>query len=86
MAGRIAVEDGLEHVHEALRREGFEVTKITEGTMSHVSAAVVTGLSSNVLGDHRTQGNPFPVIEAAGMTAEEVVAAVQRRMQAAGGH
>jgi hypothetical protein len=80
MRGRIAVEGGLSNVEQALRKEGFEVTKLTQGTMANVDAAVITGMSNNVLGIHDTHGNKFPVIEAAGMTAQEVVNLVQNRI------
>lgn len=80
MGVRIAVEDGLENVEQALRREGFEITKITSGTMANVDAAIVTGMSNNFMGIHTTNGNKFPVIEAAGMTAHEIVQMVQQRI------
>ncbi|HEY3363741.1 MAG TPA: YkuS family protein [Symbiobacteriaceae bacterium] len=80
MARRIAVEDGLDNVREALRHEGFEVTKITQGTMANVDAAVITGMSNNFLGVHDTDGNKFPVIEASGMSARDVVDQIQSRL------
>ncbi len=79
MAQRIAVEDGLENVKDALRRNGFEITKMTNGTMTNVAAAVVTGMSDNFMGIHDTNGNKFPVIACNGMTADEVVRMVQDR-------
>lgn len=79
MAIRVAVEEGLDNVKQALRQEGFEVTKLMDGTMRNVDAAVITGMSNNFLGIHDTQGNKFPVIEAAGMTAKEIVEQVRTR-------
>jgi hypothetical protein len=79
VAKRIAVEDGLTPVAQALRDAGFQVTKLTQGTMANVDAAVVTGMSNNFLGVADTRGNQFPVIEAHGMTAREVVEAVRAR-------
>jgi len=79
MALRVAVEDGLDNVERALRDHGFEVAKLTTGTMTRVDAAVITGMSNNFLGAHDTRGNKFPVIEAAGMTAEEIVRMVKSR-------
>lgn len=81
MARRIAVEDGLLNVEQALRKEGFEVTKLTRGTMTHVDAAVVTGMSEDFLGIADTN-NKFPVVEANGMTAQEVVNSLQARFDA----
>ncbi|MFZ5814924.1 MAG: YkuS family protein [Bacillota bacterium] len=76
----IAVEDGLDQVERALRQEGFEITKLTPGAMSaKVDAAVVTGMSDNFMGIHDTNGNKFPVIDASGKTADEVVRQVRDR-------
>lgn len=75
---RIAVEGGLDQVERALRQEGFEITKLTPGAMK-VDAAVVTGMSDNFMGIHDTNGNKFPVIDAAGKTADEIVRQVKDR-------
>lgn len=75
---RVAVEEGLENVKQALEREGISVTKLTQG-MRDIDAAVVTGLSSNVMGVYETNGNRFPIIEAAGRTAEEILSLLQSR-------
>lgn len=77
MTRRIAVQDGLDNVRQALRASGFEITKLTEGTMSNVDGAVVTGMSINFLGDSDTQGNKFPVINAEGKTAQEIINSLQ---------
>lgn len=82
MARRIAVEEGLSNVREALQAGGFEVTKMTSGTMNQADAVVVTGLSSNALGIHDTQGNKIPVIQAEGLTADEVVRQISQRLEA----
>lgn len=79
MTKRVAVEDGLDNVKQALRAQGFEVTKLTQGQMTNVDAAVVSGMSNNFMGFHDTRGNKFPVIEAAGMTAQEIVRRIQDR-------
>lgn len=76
---RIAVEDGLDQVERALRQEGFEITKITPGAMTRVDAAVVSGMSNNFMGIHDTNGNKFPVIDAVGKTADEIVRQVKDR-------
>jgi len=76
---RVAVQKGLEHVKQALRSEGFEITELTSGSMPDVDAAVVTGMSNNFMGIHDTDGNRFPVIDATGMTAEEIVQQVRER-------
>ena len=76
---RIAVEDGLSHIREALQAEVYVVTKLSPGRMEGVSAAVVTGLSNNFMGIHDTNGNRFPVIDATGMTVDEVIRQVKER-------
>lgn len=77
----IAVEDGLDQVERALRQEGFEITKLTPGAMpARVDAAVVTGMSNNFMGIHDTNGNKFPVVDAAGKTADEIVRQIRDRM------
>ncbi|MFB5084432.1 YkuS family protein [Symbiobacterium thermophilum] len=76
---RIAVQDGLENVKQALRAEGYQVTRLTPGSMEGVGAAVVTGLSNNFMGIHDTDGNLFPVIDATGKTVEEIVRQVKER-------
>lgn len=76
---RVAVEDGLDNVKHALRQEGYQIVKLSPGTMDGVGAAVVTGMSNNFMGIHDTNGNRFPVIDASGMTADEVVRQVKER-------
>lgn len=76
----VAVEDGLDQVKQALRQEGFEITKLTPGTMSpRIDAAVVTGMSNDFMGVNDTNGNQFPVINAAGKTTDEVVRQLRDR-------
>jgi len=77
MAKRIAVEEGLTNVVQALQEEGFEVTRLNEGRLSDVAAAVVSGMSNNFMGIADTDGNQMPVIDAAGRTAEEIVESVR---------
>lgn len=78
-ARRVAVEDGLENVEQALRQQGIEVTKFTGGTQNNVDAAVITGMSNNFMGYADTHGNKFPIVEANGLTAQEVVNTLQER-------
>lgn len=74
----IAVSDDLTNVKETLERAGYKTTKITLGTMTNVAACVISGLDTNYLGIHDTQDNKFPVIDAAGMSAEDVLKAIQQ--------
>jgi hypothetical protein len=77
----IAVDDDLTNVKETLERAGYKTTKITLGTMTNVAACVVSGLDSNYLGFHDTQNNKFSVIDAAGMSAEDVLEALREHEQ-----
>jgi hypothetical protein len=76
---RIAVQEGLENLKHALKQEGFEIAPLTSGSMQNVAAAVVTGMSNNFMGIHDTDGNKFPVIQAAGKTTEEIIQQVRNR-------
>jgi len=76
---RVAVEDGLDNVRQALRQEGYQIVNLSPGTMAGVGAAVVSGMSNNFMGIHDTNGNRFPVIEASGKTADEIVRQVKDR-------
>ncbi|MDF2626398.1 MAG: hypothetical protein K0R39_229 [Symbiobacteriaceae bacterium] len=79
VARRIAVQDGLTPVEQELRSRGFQVTKFTNGTMSNVDGAVVTGMSNNVMGIADTNGNKFPIVEANGLTAIEICDSLEAR-------
>lgn len=79
MARRIAVQEGLTPVEDALRARGFQVTKFTNGTMQNVDGAVVTGMSNNFMGFADTNGNKFPIVEANGLSANEVVDSLETR-------
>jgi hypothetical protein len=79
LAKRVAVEDTLSDVKRALKAQGFDVTKLTNGQMTQVDCAVISGQSENLMGIQDTNGNKFPVIDCRGMTAQEVVSLVQSR-------
>jgi len=81
VARRIAVQSGLTNVESALKARGFEITKFTNGTMSNVDGAVVTGMSNNFMGIADTNGNKFPIVEANGLTADEIVNSLQERFR-----
>lgn len=80
--GIVAVSDELDPVADALRRRGYRVVRLHEadrdGERDHLLAVVVSGRSDDVAGIQTTR-TAAPVIDAAGMTAEEVVELVERR-------
>jgi len=76
---RVAVEETLTHVGQALRAGGFEVVPLREDVLTQVDAVVLSGQDPNVMGmaDRQTEAS---VINAHGLTAEEVVQAVRERI------
>ncbi len=81
MGHRIAVSEGLAPVEDALAEAGYQVVKLEEGAT--YDAAVVSGADDNMLGrqERRTTG---PVVNAEGLTAEQVVARLRRELQPPG--
>jgi hypothetical protein len=82
MANRVAVQDGLENVERALREQGFEVTNMQTAGLTDVCAIVVTGMHDRIMGITDLPDQAAPVIQAAGLTADEVVRIVQDRAAA----
>ncbi|MHB1404990.1 MAG: YkuS family protein [Desulfitobacteriaceae bacterium] len=78
MYKKIAVEDGLTHVTQALQAAGFQTTALDDQSLYNVQALVVKGDSV----DMAPEGNlRVPVINAAGRTADEVVDVVRDRLE-----
>lgn len=78
---KIGVEHQLQNVQQALREKGYEVVNLAkESDVQGCDACVVSGLDSNVMGMHDTviEG---PVIEARGLSAEEVCQQVEQHLQ-----
>ena len=80
MAGRIAVADGLRPVRECLRAAGFEVVSTSGGIPEDVQAIVLSGLDDNLLG-RQDVVRRVPIVNADGMTPEQVAGEVHRRLQ-----
>ncbi|MDR7075483.1 glutamine amidotransferase PdxT [Neobacillus niacini] len=78
---KIGVEGSLTDVQEALREKGHDVIELKqESDAQNCDCCVVTGLDSNVMGmqDTLTKGS---VIEAHGMSADEVCQQVESRLR-----
>lgn len=78
---KIGVEQSLTNIQQALRDKGYEVVDLLqESDAKDCSCCVITGLDSNVMGmsDTFTAG---PVIEAHGLTADEVCSQVEDRIR-----
>lgn len=79
MQRKIAVEEGLGSVRAYLEENGYETTTL-HGDQKQAAVIVVSGLDTNPLGDTTTTSRT-PVVSAAGLSAEEVLAEVERRLQ-----
>jgi hypothetical protein len=81
MSKRIGVEQSLTNVSDALRSKGYDVVELRqEKDASGCDCCVITGQDQNVMGIQNvvTQGS---VLNAHGMSAEEVCQAVDSRFQ-----
>jgi len=72
MALRVAIEDGLSNVRQAVEARGWEAVPLSEAKAARVDAVVCTGQDDDILGDETIRIN-VPVIQAQGLTAEEVL-------------
>lgn len=78
---KIAVEQSLTQVQQALQERGHEVVQLQqEQDAQNCDCCVITGQDANVMGmqDAVTKA---PVIDAHGMSADEVCDAVESRLQ-----
>lgn len=79
---KIAVQKGLTPVQEYLTERGYEVETIdfdafTKAQTEEYDAIVITGMYTNFLGLETTATN-VPVIDATGMTPEEIYEQIER--------
>lgn len=79
MPGKIAVDQKLANVRQRLEERGYQTTNLKQG-VTGAEVIVVSGTDSNVLGDESIVFD-VPVIEAAGLTADEVLDEVERYLQ-----
>lgn len=77
---KIGVEQSLTDVQQALQEKGFEVIQLKqEKDANGCDCCVVTGQDSNVMGIANTVIKG-PVIEASGLTAEQICQEVENRI------
>lgn len=77
---KIGVEQSLTNVSDALRSKGYEVIPLSnESDVKDVDCCVVTGMDSNIMGI-QTTSTEVPVIEASGLSAEEVCQKVESKL------
>ncbi|MDP5272629.1 YkuS family protein [Chengkuizengella axinellae] len=69
---RVAVEENLSNVKQALENEGHDVVNLEENNMQNCQCCVITGQDQNMMGmaDTHTQAS---IINADGLSANEVV-------------
>lgn len=78
MYKKIAVEDGLTNVTQALQAAGFQTSSLEGQTLYNVQAVVVKGDGTDIFApDPRFK---IPVINAAGRSAEEIVDVLKDRL------
>jgi hypothetical protein len=78
---KVGVEQSLTNIQQALKDKGYDVVELKqESDAQNCDCCVVTGLDSNVMGmsDTVTKGS---VIDANGMSADEVCRQVESRLQ-----
>jgi hypothetical protein len=81
---KIAVQEGLDRVGRYLSDKGYEVDTIgfdavTKATQNTYDAIVISGMSKDFMGISDT-ATRAPVIDASGMTEEEVYKQIQSRV------
>lgn len=78
---KIGVEGSLTNVQQALREKGYDVVELKqESDAQNCDCCVVTGADSNVMGIQDTSAKGS-VIDANGLSAEEVCQQVESRLQ-----
>jgi hypothetical protein len=75
---KVAVENGLSDVKDALQSNGYEVVSIDQ--VGEAACAVITGEDHNMMGMANTQ-TKASVIQADGLSANEIVDQVKQRIQ-----
>jgi glutamine amidotransferase PdxT len=78
---KVGVEQSLTNIQQALREKGHEVVELKrESDAQNCDCYVITGLDSNMMGMQDTF-TKSSVIDANGMSADEVCQQVENRLQ-----
>ncbi|MTI80680.1 MAG: YkuS family protein [Firmicutes bacterium] len=75
---KIAVEDSLSDIKQALQEQGYQVVSPQEG--QDAVAVIVTGMDENTMGMMGITALA-PVIEARGMTANQILEQVENKVK-----
>lgn len=76
----IAVEENLPQISEYLRGSGFQTVNTTDANVKRAAAVVISGADKDVLGMEAVVTGA-PVINARGLTPEEVLQMLNSRMR-----
>lgn len=76
---RVAIEDSLQQVKEYLQGKGYEVTNLNQQN-NNVDAIVISGQDEDMLGIQDISTNA-PVIDARGLTAEDIYQQLANRLK-----
>lgn len=77
---KIGVEQSLTNVQQALQDKGYDVVPLLkESDVKNCDCCVVTGIDSNIMGIQNVMMEGS-VIEASGLTADEVCQAVESKL------
>ena len=74
---RVAIEEGLSQMRRAVEAKGWQAVPLKEATQAGVDAVVRSGQDDDIFGDESIQLD-VPVIQADGLTAEEVLRRLER--------
>ncbi len=73
------MEEGLGNVRSYLEEKGYETTALRDDP-GQAALIIVSSMDTNPLGDAATTSRT-PVIDAAGLSAQEVLVEVEKRLQ-----
>ncbi|MBP1155660.1 MULTISPECIES: YkuS family protein [unclassified Paenibacillus] len=76
---KIAVENSLEDVKNALQQNGHEVISMDSGNLQNCDCCVISGQDQNMMGMSET-ATQASVINAQGMSADEIVQRVNQSL------
>ncbi|MGI5840408.1 MAG: YkuS family protein [bacterium] len=75
----IAVEESLAQVNDFLQDRGFRTVNATDANIKRAAAVVISGGDKDILGIE-TAATGAPVINASGLTPEEVLKDINSRL------
>ncbi|KPV59435.1 hypothetical protein QJ48_10970 [Paenibacillus sp. A3] len=76
---RIAVENSLQDVKDALQQSGHEVVSVDNANLQNCDCCVISGQDKDVLGIAET-ATKASVINAQGMTSDQIVERVNQSL------